>query len=95
MNNLNYFLRNLTKINYFFKEIKFKLIYSLISIIITSIVCYNFINQLIYLITAYLLHNMNSHRFIFNELTEVFFTYLKFSIILGFFFTLPFIIFNF
>ena len=37
---------------------------------------------------------MKSHRFIFTTLTEIFFTYIKFSIILGLIISLPFIIFQ-
>lgn len=95
MKHFNYFLNNSNLFKYYVKELKLKTLYSLLTILITIISCYVHINQLIYIFTSYLLNNMNSHRFIFTGLTEVFFTYIKFAFIIGLFFSIPFILLNF
>lgn len=77
------------------RELKYKIFYSILTIILTSLSCYIYINQLMYVLTYYLLYNMNSQRFIFTKLTELFFTYIKFSLISGLFFSLPCILFSF
>lgn len=75
-----------------FIELKYRFFYIIISILITSFFCYILKEQLIYLLIKYLLYNMSSHRFIFTKLTQILFTYIKFSFILAFFYNLPFLI---
>jgi sec-independent protein translocase protein TatC len=93
MDILKYLQNNSKVFEYFIKEFKLKIFYSVLTIILTSISCYIYIKQLIYLITFYLLDNMYTNRFIFTQLTEVFFTYFKFSIFCGILFSLPIIFF--
>lgn len=75
-----------------FFELKYRFLYIIFSILITSIFCYILKEQLIYLLIKYLLYNMSSHRFIFTQLTQILITYIKFSVILSFFINIPFII---
>lgn len=75
-----------------FFELKYRFIYIIISILITSFFCYILKEQLIYLLIKYLLYNMSSHRFIFTKLTQILITYIKFSVILAFFINIPFIL---
>ena len=95
MKNFDFILNNSQIWIYYIKEIRFKIFYSFLTILITSLSCYLYINQLIYFLASYLLHNMNSQRFIFTKLTELFTTYLKFSLITGSIISIPFIIFSF
>jgi Sec-independent protein secretion pathway component TatC len=76
------------------KEIKLKLYYNILSIILTFIVCYIYINQIIFILIKYLLYNMESHRFIFTKFTEVFYTYIRISLISSILICFPFILFN-
>lgn len=95
MQYIKYFINHSNVFFYYVKELKYKFMYSLLSILMTIITCYIYINQLIYVFSSTLLHYMNSHRFIFTQLTEVFFTYFKFSIIIGILISIPFILINF
>ena len=86
------YFNNIHNYLYFFSEIKYRIFYIIISLLITFIVSYLYKEQLIYLLTHYLLYNMASHRFIFTKLTQILLTYIKFSIILSFFINVPFIL---
>ena len=81
-------------VNFYFKELKYRLYYSLFSIILTIICCYIYIDPIIYVLTKYLLINMNSHRFIFNQLINILYIYIKLSIFLGIFINIPFCLLN-
>ena len=60
------------------------------SLFFTNISCYVWKNELIFLLTKYLLYNMVSHRFIFTELTQLLSLYIKFSLVFTLFINLPF-----
>lgn len=94
MINLKYFFKNSSLFFKNIKELKLRLNYTIFSLILTFITCYIYINQIIYLLTYYLLYNMNSHRFIFTKLTEVFYTYIQFASISSLLICFPFILFN-
>lgn len=96
-----YFLKmyNINFITYnkklFFKnayELKIRLLYILLSLILTIICCYIYSDAIIYVLVNPILIKMNSQRFIFTSLKEIFFLYLKISLILSLIFTLPIIL---
>ena len=87
MLNLNNFSQSL-------QELKLRGFYSLFSFIFTFFICYLYINQIIFLLTNFLLSNMNSPRFIFNNITEILYTYIKFAFITTFLICIPFISLN-
>ena len=80
---------------YYFFEIKWRIIYIIFSIINTSIICYFYKDQITYILTNYLLYNMNSHRFIFTDLSQVFFIYIKIVLFVSIIINVPFIILHF
>ena len=92
---MHFYLNNLSNYLYFFFEVKYRICYIILSIILTFFICYLYKEQFIYLLKNYLLYNMASHRFIFTKLTQILITYIKFSIILSFFINIPFIIVHF
>lgn len=94
MKNFKYFLDNSNLLYKNIQEIKLRCYYSILSIVLTFITCYLYINQIIYVLTTYLLNNMHSHRFIFTKVTEVFYTYIQISIITSLLICFPFILFN-
>ena len=94
MNHFNYFINNPPIFYLYLNELKLRFLYCCLTIIISSIICYIYSDQIIYILTNNLLSNMKSHRFIFTTLTEIFFTYIKFSIITGVLISWPFIIFQ-
>lgn len=76
----------------FFKnayELKIRLLYILLSLILTLICCYIYSDAIIYILVNPILIKMNSQRFIFTSLKEIFLLYLKISFILSLLFTLP------
>jgi sec-independent protein translocase protein TatC len=82
----------------FFKylnELKFRIFYSFLTILISFICCYIYSDQIIYLFTNYLLVNMNSHRFIFTNLTNILITYIKFSLVVSIAISIPIILLHF
>jgi|688.fasta_scaffold06839_21 sec-independent protein translocase protein TatC len=75
---------------FFFTEIKYRIFYIFLSILITFFVCYFYKEQLVFLLTKTLLYNMNSHRFIFTTLIEIFFSYIYFCIYFSIIINIPF-----
>lgn len=94
MKNLIYFLDNSSLFYKNVKELKLRFYYIIFSIFSTFITCYIYIDQIMYVLTHYLLYNMSSHRFIFTKLTEVFYTYIQFSLISSLLICFPFILIN-
>lgn len=95
MYNFKYYLNNSQIFYDNIKELEYRGYYIILSILNTFIVSYYYINQIIFVITKYLLCNMESQRFIFTKITEVFYTYIQFSLITSLFITIPFILLNF
>ena len=86
---MNYLLYNK---KLFFKnayELKLRCYYSLLSIIVTFCICYLYSDAIIYLFVNTILIKMDSQRFIFTSLKEIFFMYIKFSFLSGIFFSFP------
>ena len=92
--NFKYYLVNSILFYKNIKELQYRFYYIILSIILTFICSYFYINQIIFVITKYLLYSMNSQRFIFTKITEVFYTYIQFSLITSLFICLPFILIN-
>ena len=79
----------------YLNELKFRFFYSFLTILISFICCYIYSDQIIYLFTNYLLVNMNSHRFIFTNLTHILITYIKFSLVISILVSMPIILIHF
>lgn len=75
-------------------EIKKRILYSCLSLIITFVIIFYYKDVTVFLLTKYLLYNMTSHRFIFTEVTSMFFVYIKYCFLVSFFFNMPFILFH-
>jgi sec-independent protein translocase protein TatC len=80
--------------NFFFIEIKFRLFYILLSFLLCFLICFYFKEELIYILTNYILYFMSSQRFIFSKLTQILYIYLKFALTLSLFLNLPFFFFH-
>ena len=76
-------------------EVKLRFLYVIFSIINTFFISYLYKNQIIFIITKYLLNNMNSHRFIFTDLTLVLFIHLKLILFISILINIPFLIIHF
>jgi len=85
------------KFNYlkYILELKFKIIYSLLMFFITLITCFLNIDAILYLLAKDLLLNINSNKFFFSNLTEIFFTNIQISVYIAFLITIPFFYFLF
>jgi len=70
-------------------ELKLRFYYYMLTLSLTIFFCYLYNDAIIYMFVNPLLIKMNSQRFIFTGLKEIFFMYLKFSFLLGFFFSIP------
>lgn len=76
-------------------ELRVRLIYSIAAWIIATIICYNYVNEIMYWLTTPLAKAYNSpesKRLIFTSLPEAFLTYVKLALISGFFFSFPIIV---
>ena len=82
------------KFFFFFRHLNIRLAYSFFSFLSTCCCCYLYSDPLLYLFIKPFLVEMYTNRFIFTNLMEIFLTYLKFSIILGFLFSMPIFIFQ-
>lgn len=80
---------NKQKFFFFFKHLNIRFLYSFFSLFVTTICCYIYSDPLLYLFIKPFLLEMYTNRFIFTNLMEIFLTYIKFSIILGFIFSIP------
>lgn len=80
---------NKQKFFFFFRHLHIRLLYCIISFFITSCCCYIYSDPLLYLFIKPFLIELYTNRFIFTNLMEIFFTYLKFSLIIGLICTLP------
>ena len=78
-----------------FLELKFKLFYSFLTIIITTISCYFKIYPILYIFSKYLLYNINSSKFFFSNIVQIFFTYLEISFYISITISFPFLLLNF
>ena len=65
-----------------FYELKLRLYYIAFTFIVTFITCYFFCENILFLLINPLFKYMNSQRFIYNNLIEMFFINIKLSIIL-------------
>ncbi len=68
----------------YIKEIKYRALYMLYSLLVTSISCYYYKEEIFYIISLPL-----GHTFIYTDVVEAFITYLKLSIFLGLYFSYP------
>ncbi len=75
-------------------DLNIRLLYISFMLIFTFSCCYIYSDSLIYLFIKPFLIKMDAHRFIFTSLIEIFFTYIKFSAIIAFLISLPFIFFQ-
>lgn len=73
-------------------ELKLRFIYYIFTLILTIICCYIYSDEIIYIFVEPIISKMNSQRFIFTNLKEIFFMYFEFALIGGFFFSLPILI---
>lgn len=85
---------NKQKFIFFFKHLNIRLLYSLLTFILTSICCYLYSDPLLYIFIKPFLLEMYTNRFIFTNLLEIFLTYIKFSLIISFILTIPIFIFH-
>ena len=53
-------------------ELKFKFMYSILMFILTTGICYEYKNQILFLLSEYLMLNINSKRFFYSNLTHIF-----------------------
>lgn len=86
--------KNLLLFKSYFKEFWFKLIYSFCLFIVLFFVCYLYIDVLIYLLAKHLLLNIDSSKFFFSNVSQLFWLYLKISLSISFIISIPFIGFN-
>lgn len=89
MQDMNYTIYNKTLFLKNAYELKLRILYYLLSLFLTIIICYIYSDAIIYFFVNPIIIKMSSQRFIFTSLKEIFFLYFKFSIISGFFFTIP------
>lgn len=91
-------LQNIVK-NFFifksyFKELFYKFIYGFFSFLILFFVCYFYMDVLIYLLAKHLLLNIDSSKFFFSNVSQLFWLYLKISLGTSFIISIPFVGFN-
>ena len=68
-----------------FQELKYRIIYTIISLTLLTTVLYNFKTELIYILNGHE-NNINEY-FIYTKLSEVFVTYIQLSFFLSFYIT--------
>ena len=73
------------------KELKLRIIYILITIIINLIICFYFYEEIFFII-SYSLFQIKNVSFIYTDLSEAFIVYIKLTIIFSLFFTYPIIL---
>lgn len=78
----------------YIKEFQWRSFYNVIAFLITTTVCFYNIEPFLYIFSKYLLTNINSNKFFYDNLIQIFFVYLQISALLSFYFCLPIIIFN-
>ena len=82
------------KFIFFIKHLNLRLVYSLLSFAIALLCCYCYSDPLLYLFIKPFLLEIYSNRFIFTNLIEIFFTYIKFSCLTALIIALPILIFQ-
>ena len=92
---LNPISKNITLFNHMY-ELKYRFLYYILSNIITMIVCYEFSNELIYILVKPLLQNEvhKIDQLIYTNITEAFFTYINISIFFAIYLTIPILIYQ-
>jgi sec-independent protein translocase protein TatC len=93
----NFFVKWNFFFNYriFILELTYKFIYSILLFFITAIFCYWNIDSILYLLSKYLLTEIQSHRFLFNNLIQIFYIHLKLAFFFSIILSVPFIFFNY
>ena len=80
-------------LNYFF-ELRNRLIYSFLTIIILSVLSFNYREALLFFLVkpSLFVFETNQPYFIYTNLTEIFISYLKLAVIISLYLYIPFII---
>lgn len=78
------------KFKIYFVELKYLLLYNMFMFLLTLFFCYYNLNSILYLCSEFLLYNMNSTRFFFSNLTQIFYSYIKLSFHITFIICVPF-----
>lgn len=86
---------NFPKYKPFLLELKYKFGYSFLMFCFTLISCYLNIYPILYLFSKYLLSQINSSKFFFSNIFQIFFLYIEISVYISLPIVFPFIILNF
>lgn len=78
----------------YFKELWYKFIYGFLSFLILFCICYFYMDVLIYLLAKNLLLNIDSSKFFFSNVSQLFWLYLKISFGVSLIISIPFFGFN-
>lgn len=79
---------NTLTLNFHIQELKWRIFYTLLSTLACTLVAYEFRIEILYLASQPLI-NQGITQFVYTNLSEAFITYLKLSILVGLYITLP------
>lgn len=91
---LYYIVKNFFLFKSYFKELWYKFIYGFLSFLILFFINYFYMDVLIYLLAKNLFLNIDSSKFFFSNVSQLFWLYLKISLAVSFIISIPFFAFN-
>lgn len=77
-----------------FKEIKVRIAYTFLSFLATFLICYTYSTELFYVLTFPLSKTQYSDNFIYTNMVEIIYLYIKISLICSLYVTLPLILYH-
>lgn len=95
LKDLKYFIENWKFFKAYWFELKFITFYNMILFCSLFCVCYMHMDSLLYLLSKYLLLHIESSKFFFSHISQLFWVYLHIALWISFLIGLPFFIFNY